>query len=54
MIAPFRTEIFPLAPRERYFYDQWSDYLREGYTAAQLRDCVAHINARLQRGEVVP
>ncbi|MEI6303493.1 MAG: SNF2-related protein [Betaproteobacteria bacterium] len=29
-----RTETFSLAPRERHFYDQLSDYLREGYTAA--------------------
>ena len=29
-----QTETFSLAPRERYFYDQLSDYLREGYTAA--------------------
>lgn len=28
------TERFPLAPREREFYDRLSDYLREGYTAA--------------------
>ncbi len=29
-----QTETFSLAPRERYFYDQLSGYLREGYTAA--------------------
>lgn len=29
-----QTETFSLAPRERYFYDQLSEYLREGYTAA--------------------
>lgn len=29
-----RTETFSLAPRERHFYDQLSEYLREGYTAA--------------------
>jgi len=28
------TEPFSLAPRERYFYDKLSDYLREGYNAA--------------------
>ena len=28
------TELFGLAPRERYFYDRLSDYLREGYNAA--------------------
>lgn len=28
------TELFSLAPRERYFYDRLSDYLREGYNAA--------------------
>ncbi|NVM22151.1 MAG: DEAD/DEAH box helicase [Desulfobacterales bacterium] len=28
------TELFGLAPRERYFYDKLSDYLREGYNAA--------------------
>jgi hypothetical protein len=28
------TEVFNLAPRERYFYDRLSDYLREGYNAA--------------------
>ena len=28
------TERFPLAPREREFYDRLSEYLREGYTAA--------------------
>jgi SNF2 family DNA or RNA helicase len=28
------TERFPLAPRERVFYDQLSDYLRKGYNAA--------------------
>ncbi len=29
-----QTETFSLAPRERFFYDQLSEYLREGYTAA--------------------
>jgi superfamily II DNA or RNA helicase len=29
-----QTETFSLAPRERHFYDQLSEYLREGYTAA--------------------
>lgn len=28
------TERFPLAPREREFYDRLSEYLREGYTVA--------------------
>ena len=28
------TELFNLAPRERFFYDRLSDYLREGYNAA--------------------
>jgi len=28
------TQTFSLAPRERHFYDQLSEYLREGYTAA--------------------
>jgi len=28
------TERFSLAPRERHFYDQLSEYLREGYSAA--------------------
>jgi len=28
------TEPFSLAPKERYFYDKLSDYLREGYNAA--------------------
>jgi superfamily II DNA or RNA helicase len=28
------TEPFPLAPRERFFYDKLSDYLRDGYDAA--------------------
>ncbi|MBI4523251.1 MAG: DEAD/DEAH box helicase [Deltaproteobacteria bacterium] len=28
------TERFPLAPREREFYDRLSEYLREGYNAA--------------------
>ncbi len=28
------TEHFSLAPKERYFYDKLSDYLREGYNAA--------------------
>jgi len=28
------TEPFNLAPRERHFYDELSDYLREGYSAA--------------------
>lgn len=29
-----QTDTFSLAPRERFFYDQLSEYLREGYTAA--------------------
>ncbi len=29
-----QTQTFSLAPRERHFYDQLSEYLREGYTAA--------------------